>query len=128
MKADRGFREARLDAGRQVTGQQVEELVRGLQACGLTQAVIAQATGTAERSVRNWLRTSSAPPCTVERLHALREIVSLLSAALIRRGVGPWLQARNRLLGGAVPIELLGRGEYEKVREAAAAYVDGSYV
>jgi hypothetical protein len=105
-----------------------KDVVRGLQGFGLTQEALAHATGASERSVRNRLHTSSARPRSVERLHDLLEIVLLLSESLTQRGVAQWFQARNRLLGGHRSLDLLARGEYDKVREAAAAYVDGAYV
>lgn len=107
---------------------EAKDVVRGLQSFGLTQEAIAHATGASERSVRNWLHSSSARPRSVERLHDLRAIVVLLSESLTQRGVAQWFQARNRLLAGQRPLDLLARDEYEKVREAAAAYVDGAYV
>jgi hypothetical protein len=91
---------------------EVKDVVHGLQEFGLTQKVIAHATGASERSVRNWLRSSAIRSRTADRLQDLREIVLLLSETLTPRGVGQWLRARNRLLGGHKPIELLAaRGE-----------------
>ena len=52
----------------------------------------------------------------------------LLSDSLTERGVAQWLRAKNPLLDAARPIDLLEAGEFEKVREAAESFVDGSYV
>ena len=41
------------------------------------------------------------------------------------RAIGSWLRARNRYLGYERPLDALGRGEFEKVREAAFAFVEG---
>lgn len=38
------------------------------------------------------------------------------------------VSARNRLLGGARPIDLLAAGNFEAVLAAANAFVDGAYV
>jgi hypothetical protein len=106
---------------------EASDIVRSLREFGLTQDAIAHATGATARSVRNWQETSAIRPRAAERLHDLREVVLLLSETLTPRGVGQWLRARNRMLK-ARPLDLLAQGHFEQVRQAAAAYVDGSYV
>jgi hypothetical protein len=104
------------------------DVVHALRQFGLTQAAIALATSASARSVRNWQRTSAIRPQAEDRLRDLREIALLLQETLTRRGVGQWLRARNRLLGGRRPLEVLAAGDTRAVREAAAAYVDGAYI
>jgi hypothetical protein len=104
------------------------DVVHALRQFGLTQAAIALATSASARSVRNWERTSAIRPRAEDRLRDLRDIALLLQETLTRRGVGQWLRARNRLLGGRRPLEVLAAGDTRAVREAAAAYVDGAYV
>jgi hypothetical protein len=104
------------------------DVVHALRQLGLTQAAIALATSASARSVRNWQRTSAIRPRAEDRLRELRDIALLLQETLTRRGVGQWLRARNRLLGGRRPLEVLAAGDTRAVREAAAAYVDGAYV
>ncbi len=95
---------------------------------GLTQSIIAKATGASARSVRNWEQTSAIRPHNDERLRDLREVVLILRETLTARGVGQWLTARNRILRGQRPIDLLAEGNTKDVREAATAYVEGAYV
>ena len=104
------------------------DVVLRLRDYGLTQASIAKATGATVRSVRNWQETSAIRPQNDERLRELREIVLLLRETLTPRGVGQWLNARNRNLGGRRPIEVLADGNAAEVRDAAKAYVEGAYV
>lgn len=80
-----------------------------------------------DRTVRGWAH-STARPERYDRLAELRDLVVLLSESLSERGVGQWLRARNRLLDGVRPIDGLAQGRSEQVREAAQAFVDGSYV
>lgn len=42
--------------------------------------------------------------------------------------VGQWLHAKNRLLDGERPVDLLAQDNYEKVNSAAEGWIDGSYV
>jgi len=112
-------------------GRAVEagEVVRRLRDdYGLTQSAIAKATGASARSVRNWEATSAIRARSDERLRDLREVVLILGETLTARGVGQWLSARNRLLNGRRPIDLLAEGKIEAVRDAARAYVEGAYV
>ncbi len=108
---------------------EVRDVVRRLRDdYGLTQSAIAKATGTSTRSVRNWEATSTIRARNDERLRDLREVVLILGETLTTRGAGQWLRARNRLLNGQRPIDLLAEGKTEAVRDAAKAYVEGSYV
>jgi transcriptional regulator with XRE-family HTH domain len=112
-------------------GRAVEagEVVRRLRDdYGLTQSAIAKATGTSARSVRNWEATSAIRARNDDRLRDLREIVLILSETLTDRGVGQWLRARNRLLNGRRPIDVLAGGNVKAVRDAARAYIEGAYV
>lgn len=104
------------------------DVVRRLRDYGLTQSAIAKATGATVRSVRNWEATSAIRPRNDERLRELREIVLILKETLTEKGVGQWMRARNRTLKARRPIELLERGQFETVRNAAKAYVEGAYV
>ncbi len=58
----------------------------------------------------------------------LREIEWILRVTLTSRGVGQWLHASNCLLNGRRPIDELADGKIESVRDAAKAYVEGTYV
>jgi len=107
---------------------EVKDVVAALATVSLTQADVARATGASERSVRNWKRTSAIRPEYEERLQDVREIALILQDSLTPRGIGQWFRARNRLLGGRRPLELISQGEVDAVRRAAQAFVDGAYV
>lgn len=107
---------------------EVRDVVETLRALGLTQDAIARASGVSVKSVQNWVRTSAIRPAHEDRLRALREIALVLQDTLTARGVGQWFRAPNRLLQGRRPIEDLSAGHVDAVRDAARAYVDGSYV
>ena len=106
---------------------EANEIVRALKRYGVSQAEVGTVAGVADRAVRNWA-SAGIRPQRYDKLSELRDLVLLLSDALTPRGTGQWLHARNRLLGGARPLELLASGRGEEVRRAAQAFVDGSYV
>lgn len=78
-------------------------------------------------AVRGW-RTGDIRPDRYDRLAQLRDLVLLLSHSLTARGVGRWLHAKNRLLDGERPIDLLAKERYQEVRGAAESFIDGSCV
>jgi hypothetical protein len=104
------------------------DVVRALERVGFTQKQIANAAGATDRSVRNWATTGAIRPAYDERIRELSEISLVLSDTLSARGVTQWLNARNRVLDGQRPIDLISIGQGDRVRDAAQAYLDGSYV
>jgi hypothetical protein len=104
------------------------DVVRALERVGFTQKQIANAAGATDRSVRNWATTGAIRPAYDERIRELSDISLVLSDTLTARGVTQWLNARNRVLDGQRPIDLISKGQGDRVRDAAQAYLDGSYV
>ena len=103
------------------------EIVKALRPYGVTQEQIASVVHVSPRAVRAW-STSSPRPDHYDLLAELRDLVSLLSDSLTPRGVKQWLGAKNRVLKGQRPIELLAEGNFSDVELAAHAFVDGTYV
>lgn len=103
------------------------EIVHALRHYGVSQTDVGSVTGVSDRAVRAWGR-SQIRSDRYDRLAELRDLALILSDSLSPRGVGQWLHARNRLLGGRRPLEVLAEGGADDVRRAAQAFVDGSYV
>ncbi len=106
---------------------EASEIVGALKPFGVTQGDVAAVTHVSDRAVRGW-KTSDIHPDRYDLLAQLRDLVILLSDSLTPRGVGQWLHAKNRLLDGQRPVDLLAEDHYEAVHEAAEAFVDGAYV
>lgn len=103
------------------------EIVSALKNYGVTQIEVARVTHVTPRAVRGW-RTNGIRDDKLDQLVQFRDLVLLLSDSLTQRGVGQWLHAKNRLLGGRRPIDLLVEGHYDEVRGAAESFIDGAYV
>jgi hypothetical protein len=103
------------------------EIVHALRGFGVSQGDVGAVTGVSDRAVRGW-SSSRIRPDRYDRLADLRDIALILSDSLSPRGVGQWLHARNRLLGGRRPLEVLAEGSIDEVRQAAQAFIDGAYV
>lgn len=106
-----------------------DEVVNGLARLGLTSSDIALATHVNERTVRRWKAGDHTTRGeSYDRLTNLRDVVLVLEDSLTRRGVRQWFRAKNRLLDGKRPIDLLAAGDLEAVMRAARAFADGAYV
>lgn len=105
------------------------DLVHAFKSYGVTQIDVAHVTKVDPKTVYEW-KTAGARPRTqaYDRLDGLREVVRILADSLTERGVGQWLHARNRVLDGRRPLDLLHDGGQDEVLQAAHAFVDGSYI
>jgi len=106
---------------------EASEIVAAVRSFGVTQVDIAAIAGVSDRAVRAW-RTSDIRPERYDRLAELRNLALLLSDSLTPRGVGQWLHAKNRLLEGERPLDLLAEDRLDEVSAAAEAFIDGAYV
>lgn len=106
---------------------EASEIVDALKPFGVTQVDVAAVIQVSDRAVRGW-RNGDIRPERYDRLAQLRDLVLLLSDSLTPRGVGQWLHAKNRLLDGQRPVDLLAKDRYEDVRSAAESFIDGAYV
>ncbi len=106
-----------------------QDLVRELRSNRLSQRMIADTTGSSDRSVRNWQVGGGIKDEQLDRLGQLRDIVIVLrEAGLTPVGVKQWLRSRMRVLEGKRPVELLKDGQFSLVSEAANSYKEGYYV
>jgi hypothetical protein len=94
---------------------------------GFAQREIAELLGADERTVRRMLTDPHIRPQQrhARRLDDIRDVISLLQDSLPGEQAGRWLRARNRVLKGERPIELIAADDYARVRDAAEAFVDG---
>lgn len=105
------------------------DLLAAFRAYGIQQVDIAQVARVNPKAVYAWKTQDVRPRAQVyDRLDGLREVVRVLSDSLTDRGVGQWLRARNRLLDGKRPLDVLHDGAQQDVLQAAHSFVDGSYV
>jgi Protein of unknown function (DUF2384) len=95
---------------------------------GLLERDIARATGANERSVRRWLGGAPMQARSEERIDDLRAVVLELAEAMPPNVIVNWLRARNRVLGLERPLDVLGQGEFERVRNAIEALRSGEHV
>lgn len=83
----------------------------------LTRPVFARLLGVSERTVADW--EHAAPKSGSERaIKELRSVIAACERVMKPEFVGSWLVTANPSLGGFKPIELIERGETERVLRA----------
>ena len=95
-------------------------IIEELSASGITRVELSKAVGAAERTVQTWAAGTSAPTgLRARRLLDVQFIVRELSDTYTQEGVRIWFNSRNRNLERERPIDLLERGEIDRVLEEA---------
>lgn len=118
---------ASLTAMRARRPQRSRSLAYVVRLLGVSQEVLARILGVSARTVHRWLGGSR--PRRSPELERLLEMVAFLEQALPNAaGIRSYLHHANPNLGGARPIELLIRGEYDRVAADLQAIQEGVYV
>ncbi|MCY2960987.1 MAG: hypothetical protein NTY35_12555 [Planctomycetota bacterium] len=77
--------------------------------------MFARLLGLSERTVADWERAKDPKPASERALGELRSVVEACERVMKPEFVGTWLVTPNKALGGFKAIELIERGETEKV-------------
>lgn len=109
--AGRAATPERLAAPRQAK-LDVRALRRGL---GLTRQQFARLSGYSERSLAEW-ETSQAPRgAGLQRMAELRRLQQALARVIRPEFIGPWLLKPNQAFQGLKPLEVVERGEIDRL-------------
>ncbi len=99
----------------------LEDAQRVHDVAGLSDRLIASATGAKASTVRGWLAGRSEPTgARAERLIELAEMTKRLALVVRPESIPVWLQRPILALDDEKPIELIARGEYRKVAKLIA--------
>jgi DNA-binding transcriptional regulator YiaG len=99
----------------------LEDAQRVHDTAGLSDRMIAAATGAKPSTVRGWLAGRSEPTgARAERLIELAEMIKRLALVLRPESIPVWLQRPILALDDEKPIELIARGEYRRVAKLIA--------
>ena len=99
----------------------LEDAQRVHDVAGLSDRMIAAATGAKPSTVRGWLAGRSEPTgARAERLIELAEMIKRLALVLRPESIPVWLQRPILALDDEKPIELIARGEYRRVAKLIA--------
>lgn len=106
-------RTARRAASRPAPADLVQEVRKGF---GLTRAEFRRLSGFSERALANWESGKQAPDApTTRRLVELNRLRAALSRVIDAAELHNWLDEPNPAFGGLKPLEVIERGEVDKL-------------
>ena len=90
--------------------------VAGLrQSLGLNRKLFSRLTGYSERTIADWEAGKEVSGSSRQRLTEIQRLQAALARVMRSEFVGQWLQTPNPAFDGLKPIELVERGEIDRV-------------
>jgi len=81
---------------------------------GLTQELFARVSGHSTRTIAEWERTEK-PAASVQRLTEIQRLQRALAGVMRADFIGAWLETPNEAFSGMKPIEVIERGEVDRI-------------
>ena len=89
----------------------------------------ARLLGRTERAVIDWELGKSAPQgLSQQRLREIQRLVKSLSTVVDPKTLGPWFDTPNPAFGGLKPIEIIERGESDRLWQMIFRLKSGAHV
>ena len=95
---------------------------------GLTNAELAMCVGIGTRQLQNWAAGQGKPASAarLQRLLDMKYVVDLVEEVYGEEGASLWLHARNRLLDGHRPLDLIAENRTDEVIDLLDRLADGN--
>jgi DNA-binding transcriptional regulator YiaG len=85
------------------------------QALGLSRKLFARLTGFSERAIADWEGGKKLSEPTRQRMTEMHRLQQGLARVMKQDFIGQWLQTPNKALAGLKPIEVVERGEVDRL-------------
>jgi DNA-binding transcriptional regulator YiaG len=85
------------------------------QELGLTQELFARLAGCSVRTLTDWESGKSPAGARGQRMIEIRRLREALARVIRPDFIGPWLQSPNEAFSGLKPIEVIERGEVDRI-------------
>ena len=82
---------------------------------GVTQDTFTRLTGFSPRAVAHWSQGRKPSESTGRRLMELKRIFGALGELVSPEAIGPWLKEPNPAFDGSTPLQVLERGEADRI-------------
>ncbi len=82
---------------------------------GLTLDTFTRLTGFSPRAVSHWAQGRKPSGSTERRLTELKRIFAVLEKLVSRETIGPWLKEPNPAFEGSTPLQVIERGETDRI-------------
>jgi DNA-binding transcriptional regulator YiaG len=81
----------------------------------VTQDTFTRLTGFSPRAVAHWSQGRKPSESTGRRLMELKRIFGALESLVSREAIGPWLKEPNPAFDGSTPLQVIERGEADRI-------------
>jgi len=96
---------------------------------GMPRTRFARLVGRTERAVVDWETGKSRPQgLSQQRIHELQRLTQALKRLFDSKTLGAWFDAPNKALGGFKPVELIERGESDRLWHMIFELQSGAHV
>jgi DNA-binding transcriptional regulator YiaG len=82
---------------------------------GLSQDTLTRMTGFSLRAVSNWSQGSKPSSSTARRLTEIQRLFAALEQLVSPEAIGPWLKEPNPAFDGSTPLQVIERGETDRI-------------
>ncbi len=84
-------------------------------AYAMTQDTFTRLTGFSARAVANWAQGRKPSPSTQRRLTELKRLFTALEQLVAKEAIGPWRKEPNMAFNGSTPLQVIERGETDRL-------------
>ena len=85
------------------------------EAYAVTQDTFTRLAGFSPRAVANWAQGQKPSASTERRLNELRRLFEELEKLVKAEAIGPWLKEPNPAFDGSTPVQVIERGETDRI-------------
>jgi DNA-binding transcriptional regulator YiaG len=82
---------------------------------GLTRKLFSRLTGYSERAIAKWEEGETLSPASKQKMHELARLRTGLQGAIKADYIPEWLQNPNQAFDGLKPLEVIERGEVDRI-------------
>ena len=84
-------------------------------AYAVTQETFTRLTGFSPRAVANWAQGRKPSASTERRLIELKRLFTALERLVAKEAIGPWIKEPNPAFDGSTPLQVIERGEIDRL-------------
>lgn len=95
-----------------VSGVSVKDLTARY---GISYDTLTRMTGFSLRAVSNWSQGSRPSASTARRLTEIKRLFAALEKLVSAKAIGPWLKETSPAFDGSTPLQVIERGETDRI-------------
>lgn len=82
---------------------------------GLKQETVTRLSGFSPRAVANWASGKQPSEATAKRLREMERLLDALAGVVESKAIDPWLKRPNEVFEGSTPLQVIERGEGDRI-------------